>query len=114
MYLCSCSVNHLKRLNYDNGKHTAFVKTDSRQRDDIQAISHYQPQDVTIVPTSGGLRLTFTSEPTPFETQYLQPFLDRFNGFSRIRRNDLAPRRVLRSDRNFCTSKTRFQLSIRR
>lgn len=31
---------------------------------DIQAISHYQPQDVTIVPTSGGLRLTFTSEPT--------------------------------------------------
>lgn len=34
---------------------TAFVKTDSRQPD-IQAISHYQPQDVTIVPTSGGLR----------------------------------------------------------
>jgi len=30
----------------------------------VQAISHHQPQEVTIVPANGGLRLTFASEPT--------------------------------------------------
>ena len=30
----------------------------------VQTISHHQPQEVTIVPDNGGLRLTFASEPT--------------------------------------------------
>ena len=30
----------------------------------IQTISHHQPQEVTIVPANGGLRLTFASEAT--------------------------------------------------